>query len=90
MTKSRSTTQKRSLRIVQRLGTVPAVAVCTYCATNFKVPLAILNRTPEAQESLRKQFEEHKCERVDASQAEPQATVAIDNCHHVARKTIPV
>jgi hypothetical protein len=90
MTKSRSTTQKRSLRIVQRLGSVPAVAVCTYCGTNFKAPVAKLNRTPDAQESLRRQFEEHKCERVDASQAEPQATPSIDNRHQAARKTIPV
>jgi hypothetical protein len=31
---------------------------------NFKVPVEMLKRTSSAQESLRKQFEAHKCERV--------------------------
>ena len=61
--KSRSTTQKRSLRVVKWIGTVPAIGVCTYCATNFNVPFEMLKRTSDAQESLRKQFEEHKCKR---------------------------
>jgi hypothetical protein len=53
----------RNLRVVKWLGTVPAVAVCTQCDRNFKVPLDSLKRTSEAQESLRKQFMEHKCQR---------------------------
>jgi hypothetical protein len=51
----------RTLRVEKWLGPVPAVAVCTQCGRNFKVPLALLKRTTEAQESLRKQFAEHKC-----------------------------
>lgn len=60
---------KRSLRVVKWLGTVPAVGVCTYCARNFKVASDSLKRTSDAQESLRKQFVEHTCQREDASQA---------------------
>ena len=59
----------RNLRVVKWLGTVPAIGVCTYCATNFNVPSDKLKRTSDAQESLRKQFEEHKCQRDDASEA---------------------
>ena len=53
--------EKRNLRVVKWLGTVPAVGVCTACARTFKVPLDFLKKTAEAQESLRKQFAEHKC-----------------------------
>ncbi len=53
----------RVLRVEKWLGTVPAVAVCTHCGRDFKVPLALLKRTTEAQESLRKQFAEHRCPR---------------------------
>jgi hypothetical protein len=60
---------KRNLRVGKWLGTVPAVAVCTYCARSFRVPSDSLKRTSDAQESLRKQFEEHRCQRVDGSQA---------------------
>ena len=58
--------QKRSLRVVKWIGTIPAIGVCTDCAMNFKVPLEMLKKTSDAQESLRKQFEAHKCERRDA------------------------
>jgi hypothetical protein len=51
----------RILRVEKWLGPVPAVAVCTQCGRDFKVPLALLKRTTEAQESLRKQFAEHRC-----------------------------
>jgi hypothetical protein len=51
---------RRNLRVVKWLGTVPAIGVCTYCAMNFNVPSDKLKRTSDAQESLRKQFEEHK------------------------------
>jgi hypothetical protein len=53
----------RNLRVVKWLGTVPAVAVCTQCDRNFKVPLDLLKKTSAAQENLRKQFMEHKCKR---------------------------
>jgi hypothetical protein len=51
----------RNLRVTKWLGTVPAVAVCSECGREFKVPLTLLKRTAEAQESLRKQFSEHIC-----------------------------
>jgi hypothetical protein len=53
---------KRNLRVVKWLGTVPAVGVCTSCSRTFDVPVNRLKRTSDAQESLRKQFAEHKCE----------------------------
>ena len=53
--------EKRNLRVVKWLGTTPAVAVCTFCKREFKVPLSSLARVTEAQESLRVQFAEHKC-----------------------------
>jgi hypothetical protein len=56
---------KVNLRVTKWLGTVPAVGVCTNCERVFKVPLESLKRTADAQESLRKQFAEHKCRRVD-------------------------
>ncbi|HTW59083.1 MAG TPA: hypothetical protein VMD99_13205 [Terriglobales bacterium] len=59
---------KRNLRVVKWLGITPAVAVCTYCASTFKVPLDSLKRTADAQESLRKQFDTHKCKLLDSSQ----------------------
>jgi hypothetical protein len=52
---------KRNLRVAKWLGTVPAVGVCTHCNREFKVPITALKRVGEAQESLRKQFTEHKC-----------------------------
>ena len=58
--------QKRSLRVVKWMGTIPAIGICTDCAMNFKVPLEMLKRTSDAQIKLRKKFEAHKCERVDA------------------------
>jgi hypothetical protein len=57
----------RNLRVVKWLGTVPAVAVCSQCDRNFKVPLNSLTRVSEAQESLRKQFTEHQCKREELS-----------------------
>ena len=53
----------RVLRVEKWLGTVPVIAVCGHCGRDFKVPLALLKRTTDAQESLRKQFAEHKCPR---------------------------
>ena len=60
--------EKRNLRVTKWLGTVPAVAVCTSCAKEFKVPLNLLKRTTEAQETLRKQFAEHKCQPSSSTQ----------------------
>jgi len=52
---------KPNLRVTKWLGTVPAIGICTNCERTFKVPLESQKRTSEAQESLRKQFVEHKC-----------------------------
>jgi hypothetical protein len=54
-------TMTRNLRVTKWLRTVPAVAVSSDCGREFKVPLALLKRLPDAQESLRKQFAEHQC-----------------------------
>jgi hypothetical protein len=51
----------RNLRVTKWLGPVPAVGVCSQCGREFKVPLTSLKRTIDAQESLRKQFAEHRC-----------------------------
>ncbi len=51
----------RIIRVTKWLGPVPAVAVCSQCNREFKVPLALLKQTANAQESLRKQFAEHLC-----------------------------
>lgn len=60
---------KRNLRVVKWLGTTPAVGVCTACSRTFNAMTASLKRTADAQESLRKQFAEHKCESLDSSQS---------------------
>jgi hypothetical protein len=52
---------KRNLRVLKWIGTTPAVAVCTSCDREFKVPLDGLRRVADAQESLRLQFAEHRC-----------------------------
>jgi hypothetical protein len=51
----------RNLRVTKWLGPVPAVGACSQCGREFKVPMTLLKRTTEAQESLRKQFAEHRC-----------------------------
>lgn len=60
--------EKRNLRVVKWLGATPAVAICTLCKREFKVPLSSLSRVTEAQESLRVQFAEHQCTREGQSQ----------------------
>ena len=60
----------RTIRVTKWLGSTPAVAVCSYCRREFKVPLALLKQTANAQESLRKQFAEHLC----PSDAEEKST----------------
>jgi hypothetical protein len=59
---------KVNLRVTKWLGTVPAVGVCSNCERTFKVPLASLKSTSAAQESLRKQFVEHRCGRRDETE----------------------
>ncbi len=60
---------QRRLRVVKWLSTTPAVGVCTLCSREFKVPMSALRRTADAQASLQEQFDRHKCEPEDSSQA---------------------
>jgi len=60
---------KGRLRVTKWIGTVPAVAVCTKCQRDFRVPVTILKRTLDAQANLKMQFDRHKCE----SESEPAA-----------------
>jgi hypothetical protein len=60
--------QKRHLRVLKWLGQVPAIGVCTSCNREFKAPIKAVTRVGDAQESLRAQFAEHRCNGVgDAS-----------------------
>jgi hypothetical protein len=54
--------EKRRLRVLKWLGTVPAVGVCTFCNREFKVPATSIKKVADAQEALKLQFAEHKCE----------------------------
>jgi hypothetical protein len=57
---------KRNLRVLNWIGTVPAIGACTFCSLQFKVPFTALRRVADAQESLRVQFAEHECNGDDA------------------------
>jgi hypothetical protein len=68
-TLSKPPQQKRNLRVVKWVGTVPALGVCTFCNRQFQVPMESMKRIEDAQWNLDLQFREHKCKREDASQA---------------------
>jgi hypothetical protein len=68
---------QRRLRVVKWLSTTPALGVCTLCSREFKVPMSALKRTADAQASLQEQFERHKCEPEDSSQAAARGTADI-------------
>jgi len=53
--------EKRRLRVLKWLGTVPAVGVCTFCNLEFKVPVTAIKRVADAQEALKVQFGQHRC-----------------------------
>jgi hypothetical protein len=53
--------EKRRLRVLKWLGTVPAVGTCTICNREFKVPITAMKRVADAKENLRVQFAEHRC-----------------------------
>lgn len=63
---------KRNLRVVKWLGAVPAIGVCTQCNRQFSVPLNLMKRVADAQESLRLQFAEHVCTGEAASETAPR------------------
>ena len=50
------------LRVTKWLTVTPAIAVCTQCNREFRVPLSALARTKDAQDYLQQQFDQHKCE----------------------------
>jgi hypothetical protein len=52
---------KRNLRVTKWLSTTPAIAVCTACTKEFKVPLTALTKTTDAQINLQQQFDRHEC-----------------------------
>jgi len=53
--------EKKRLRVLKWLGTVPAVGVCTLCNSEFTVPVTAIKRVADAQESLKLQFDQHQC-----------------------------
>ena len=57
---------KRNLRVLKWLGTTPAIAVCTACNREFKVPLELLKRVAGATEDLKVQFARHRCKQDEA------------------------
>jgi hypothetical protein len=58
---------KRNLRIVKRAANIPVLGVCEYCNAQFSADPT--GRTVEGQSTIQEQFDKHKCEREDASQA---------------------
>jgi hypothetical protein len=68
---------QRRLRVVKWLSTTPALAACTLCSREFKVPMSALRRTADAQASLQEQFDRHKCEPRDSSQVDAAANVLL-------------
>ncbi len=53
---------KRNLRVLKWLGTTPAIAICTECNREFRVPLEVLKRVGGAAENLKLQFARHQCQ----------------------------
>ena len=52
---------RRLLRVTKWLAMTPVIGVCTACEKEFKVPMADLARTKDAQVSIQQQFDQHKC-----------------------------
>jgi hypothetical protein len=63
---------KRNLRVLKWLGTTPAIAVCTACSREFKVPLESLKRLTSAQEYLTLEFSRHPCTQETAPDPAPR------------------
>jgi hypothetical protein len=57
---------KRNLRVLKWLGTTPAIAICTACNREFRVPIEILKRVGGAVENLKLQFAQHQCKQDEA------------------------
>jgi hypothetical protein len=53
--------EKRRLRVLKWIGTVPAVGVCTLCKREFKVAITAIKTVSDAQADLSLQFAQHQC-----------------------------
>ncbi|HZQ18746.1 MAG TPA: hypothetical protein VFA90_08495 [Terriglobales bacterium] len=62
-----------NLRVTKWLGMAPAVGVCTCCGLEFRVPLAAIKRTVDAQANLKAQFDRHDCQRETNTPVEERA-----------------
>lgn len=60
---------KRELRVIQRIGPAPYMAVCTACHREFKVTSGREFTVGDATETLERQFVEHKCDDMSAATA---------------------
>ena len=52
----------RNLRVLKWLGTTPAIAVCSMCNQEFRVPIEVLKRVGGAVEHLKLEFAQHTCQ----------------------------
>jgi hypothetical protein len=52
---------KRALRVTQWLSTTPAIAMCSSCGEQLKVPMSALTKTRDAQVNFQQQFDLHAC-----------------------------
>jgi transcription elongation factor Elf1 len=62
-------TMPKRAKVTKWLSSTPAAAVCTSCGQQFKVPMAALSRTLDAQNNLQAQFDRHKCTQGKANEA---------------------
>jgi len=56
---------KRNLRVLKWLGTTPAIAICTVCNQEFRVPVDLLKRVAGAADHLKLQFARHQCKQAE-------------------------
>ena len=61
---------KRNLRVLKWIGTTPAIATCTLCNQEFRVPADLLKRVAGAADYLKLQFARHQCKEAEV---EPSA-----------------
>ena len=59
---------KRNLRIVRRVKNIPVLGICEFCNMQFPSHHPRSGQA-EAQAAIQQQFNAHKCEREDASEA---------------------
>ena len=60
---------KRNLRIVKRLKNVPVIGICEACKVQFQAEHQPAGQQSRAQAVIQQQFNAHKCQPADASQA---------------------